>query len=85
VCIRNVNYGLHSFFIPMPTARRDCEACSKAPAKFDDILCIDCSRAYSLLHDLLDEDPRLAKEDLDRIREVYEWWSKKIQAVPAHR
>ena len=64
-------------------SRPSCEACSKAPAKLDDILCVDCSRAYGLLIELLDEVPNLEEDDLDRIKSIYEWRAKKIQTVRA--
>ena len=59
-----------------------CEACGKAPAKRDDILCLDCSRAYSILKELLGEYPDLAIEDLGRIKEIYEWYVKKTEMAP---
>jgi hypothetical protein len=65
--------------------RPTCEACGRAPAKLDDILCIDCSRAYSLLNDIMTEYPSLAKEDLDRVRTIFEWRMKKLQTAPVHR
>jgi hypothetical protein len=59
-----------------------CEVCGKAPVKLDDILCLECSRAYSMLHELLDYFPNLEKEDLTRIKDIFEWRTKKIQTIP---
>ncbi len=68
---------------PTCMPRANCEACGKGPAKLDDILCVDCSRAYGLLRDLLDEVPHLEMEDLDRIKDIFEWRMKKLQTVAA--
>lgn len=62
-----------------------CEACRKAPAKRDDILCLDCTRAYSILMELLSENPDLASEDLSRIKEIYEWYVKRTETAPISR
>ena len=58
-----------------------CEACGKASAKRDDILCLDCSRAYRILMDLFAEYPNLADADIGRIMKIYEWYSKKTEAT----
>jgi ABC-type nitrate/sulfonate/bicarbonate transport system substrate-binding protein len=58
-----------------------CEACGKAEARKDDILCSDCSYYYGVLRDLLEEHPELVAESLDRIKEVFEWRMKKIRLV----
>jgi hypothetical protein len=59
-----------------------CEACDKAPARKDDILCSDCAYYYGILRELLDEHPELAAESLDRLKEIFEWRMKKIQPIP---
>jgi hypothetical protein len=32
-----------------------------------------------ILRDLLDEHPELAANELDRLKELFQWWEKKIQ------
>jgi len=64
---------------------RICEACGEAQAKRDDILCLDCSRAYGILVDLLTDHPGLGGKDLRRIVEMYEWYAKKKQATLIQR
>jgi len=56
-----------------------CEACEKAPAKKDDILCVDCSRAYGILLELLLEHPDIQWEDVARISEIYQWRTRKTE------
>jgi hypothetical protein len=62
-----------------------CEACGKSPARTDDILCPDCTYYYGILRDLLDEHPELAAESLDRLKEIFEWRTKKIQPLHPRR
>jgi len=54
-----------------------CEACNRAPAKLEDILCEDCSHYYMIMLDLLAEDP----EALEKLKEVFDWRMKKTQTV----
>ena len=56
-----------------------CEACGKAEARKDDILCNDCACYYKILRDLTDEYPELAINSLDRIKQIFERRTKKIQ------
>ena len=65
-------------------AETTCEVCGKAPAKRDDILCVDCSRAYRILLELLDEYPGLGADDLERVRDIFEWRLRKskTETVP---
>jgi hypothetical protein len=60
-----------------------CEVCATALARRDDILCPDCSRAFTLLLELLRGHPELAGEDLARIRQVFEWRMHKFKQLPA--
>jgi hypothetical protein len=62
-----------------------CEVCAAALARRDDILCMDCSRAFTLTLELLRAHPELAGEDLDRIKRVFEWRMQKVRlaAIPA--
>ena len=50
-----------------------CEVCEKATAKKGDLLCGDCSRAFTLMLDLLRRHPEVDVPDLDRMREVLRW------------
>ena len=56
-----------------------CEACGKTEARKDDILCSDCAYYYKILRDLTDEHPELAVDSLDRIKQIFEWRTKKIE------
>jgi hypothetical protein len=50
-----------------------CEVCTKATARKGDPLCGDCSRAFTLMLDLLRRHPEVDATDLDRMREVFRW------------
>lgn len=50
-----------------------CEVCAKATARKGDLLCGDCSRAFTLMLDLLRRHPEIDATDLDRMREVFQW------------
>ena len=50
-----------------------CEVCRVAPARKKDLLCPACSRAFILMLELLHNHPELAAEDLQRIKDVFEW------------
>jgi hypothetical protein len=56
-----------------------CEACGRSPARQNDILCSDCAHYYTILRELLDEHPELAANELDRLKELFQWREKKIQ------
>jgi len=60
-------------------AELSCEACRKAPANNGDILCADCTRLYVILVDLLREHPELAKDDMARLRELFDWRNRREQ------
>jgi hypothetical protein len=53
-----------------------CEVCGKAMARRGDLLCGDCSRAFTLMLDLLHRHPGIEGKDLERIKEVFEWRTK---------
>ncbi len=55
-----------------------CEVCAKAVAKKGDLLCQDCSAAFTIVLELLAHHPELAADDLERIKEVFEWRMEKI-------
>ena len=54
-----------------------CEVCGKAMTRRGDLLCGDCSRAFTLMLDLLHRHPDIDATDLGRIKEVFEWQTKK--------
>ena len=60
-----------------------CEVCAKAVARRDDLLCGDCSRAFTLMLELLHGHPDIDVVDIDRIKEVYEWRMRKRGLLPA--
>ena len=45
-------------------------------ARKGDLLCGDCSRAFTLMLDLLRRHPGINAADLGRIKEVFEWQSR---------
>jgi hypothetical protein len=57
-----------------------CEVCAKATARKGDLLCGDCSRAFTLMLDLLRRHPEVDATDLDRMRQVFHWRSEKTGA-----
>jgi hypothetical protein len=59
-----------------------CEVCQKGMAKPGDFLCGDCSRAFTLMLELLRGHPELSSHDLARVRDVFEWRMKKIGPHP---
>jgi len=54
-----------------------CEVCGKAVPRRDDLLCGDCSRAFTLMLELLHGHPEVDLEDLDRVRDIFEWRMRK--------
>jgi len=60
-----------------------CEVCAKATARKSDLLCSDCSRAFTLMLDLLRRHPEVDATDLDRMREVFQWRTEKTKAAKA--
>jgi len=58
-----------------------CEVCAKATARKDDLLCGDCSRAFTLMLDLIRRHPEVDATDLDRMREVFRWRVGKTEAA----
>jgi len=43
------------------------------------MLCNDCAHYYMILRELLDEHPEVAVNELDRLKELFQWREKKIQ------
>jgi hypothetical protein len=83
--IKNQIYScIHRAFCVFTLPKMVCEACGKAQARPGDILCTDCAYYYSILRDLIDEHPELAVNELDRLKDIFQWREKKIQLTP-HR
>jgi uncharacterized protein YbaR (Trm112 family) len=57
-----------------------CEVCAKPTARRGDLLCGDCSRAFTIMLDLLRRHPEVDVQDLDRMREVFRWRIEKSGA-----
>ena len=66
-----------------------CEVCNKPLAETDYLLCADCSRAFTIVLELLSESkpvtqnwlnthPELTSDDLNRANEVFKWRNKKM-------
>lgn len=60
-----------------------CEVCSKDVAKTGDLLCGDCSYAFTVMLEILHGHPEVDVKDLDRVRQVFEWRIKKKALVPS--
>jgi len=54
-----------------------CEVCGKTTAKTNDLLCAECSDAFTLMLELLHGHPEVDIRDPDRIRQVFEWRIRK--------
>jgi hypothetical protein len=55
-----------------------CEVCGGRPAEADDLLCENCSRAFTLMLELLRSHPELSAEDVGRIKDVFEWRMNRV-------
>jgi hypothetical protein len=83
--IKNQIYScIHRAFWVFTLPKMVCEACGKAQARYGDILCSDCAYYYSILRELIDEHPELAVNEIDRLKELFQWREKKTQLTP-HR
>jgi len=60
-----------------------CEVCAKSVPRRDDLLCSDCSRAFTLMLELLHGHPEVDVEDLDRIRDLFQWRMRKKGLLPS--
>ena len=58
-----------------------CEVCAAATAKKDDLLCPECSYAFTLMLELLHGHPDVDIKDLELIRRVFEWRMGKIGLI----
>jgi len=65
------------------SARAVCEVCAKSVPRRDDLLCGDCSRAFTLMLELLHGRPEVDVQDLDRIRDVFQWRMRKKGLLPS--
>lgn len=48
-----------------------------------DLLCNDCSRAFTIMLGLIHGHPEVDVEDLDRIKQVFEWRMRKKGLLPS--
>ena len=55
-----------------------CEVCAAATARRDDLLCPECSYAFTLMLELLHGHPDVDVKDLELIRRVFEWRMRKL-------
>jgi len=60
-----------------------CEVCAKAVARRGDLLCNECSRAFTIMLELIHGHPEVDVEDLDRIKGVFEWRMRKKGLQPS--
>ena len=58
-----------------------CEVCAAATARTDDLLCPECSYAFTLMLELLHGHPDVDVKDLELIRRVFEWRMRKMGLV----
>jgi len=58
-----------------------CEVCAKDVARRGDLLCGDCSYAFTVMLEILHGHPEVDVQDLDRVRQVFEWRMKKKRLV----
>jgi hypothetical protein len=58
-----------------------CEVCAKDVARRGDLLCGDCSYAFTVMLEILHGHPEVDVQDLERVRQVFEWRMKKKRLV----
>ena len=61
-----------------------CEVCATATARRDDLLCPECSYAFTLMLELLHGHPDVDVKDLELIRRVFEWRMRKLGRQASH-
>lgn len=71
------------FMDEVAPGRAVCEVCGKSLAGREDLLCGDCSRAFTLMLELLHGHPEVDLEDIDRIKQVFEWRMRKKGLTPS--
>jgi hypothetical protein len=75
--------------LPREQTKAVCEVCAKPLIETDYLLCSDCSRAFTIVLDLLresaplvqgwlDAHPEPTAEDLNRIKQVFMWRSSRM-------
>jgi hypothetical protein len=55
-----------------------CAVCANALEKDEDLLCGDCSRAFTLMLELMRGHPEVDAEDLARMKAVFEWRTNRL-------
>ena len=73
--VHNRLFPYHRILSRISLLALTCEACGRAPAKKEDILCDDCDYHYTILLELAGEHPELG---INRLKEIYEWRMKKV-------
>ena len=58
-----------------------CEVCAAATTRRGDLLCPECSYAFTLMLELLHGHPDVDIKDLELIRRVFEWRMGKIGLI----
>jgi hypothetical protein len=56
-----------------------CAVCANALERNEDLLCGDCSRAFTLMLELMRYHPEIDAKDLARIKDVFEWRTKRLE------
>jgi hypothetical protein len=56
--------------------------CATGTARQDDLLCPECSYAFTLMLELLHGHPDVEIKDIERIRRVFEWRMRKMGLAP---
>lgn len=55
-----------------------CEVCAAPISKSDDLLCPDCSYAFTQMLEVIHGHPDIDIKDFERIRQVFEWRIRKM-------
>lgn len=55
-----------------------CAVCANALERNEDLLCGDCSRAFTLMLELMRGHPEVDAEDLARMKDVFEWRTNRL-------
>jgi hypothetical protein len=55
-----------------------CAVCANALERNEDLLCGDCSRAFTLMLELMRGHPEVNAEDLARMKDVFEWRTNRL-------
>jgi len=56
-----------------------CAVCANALERNEDLLCGDCSRAFTLMLELMRQHPEIEAEDFARMKDVFEWRTNRLR------